>query len=153
MSSLIENLRPSALVLSADIVPAIQRSSRLNCYNLHDHQMDTYVLSNKELGDSTIARGYRQTVSLSEPERPLLTTLVRGVEQPLASSNHSIIESTLVTENQHEMSENGWARSHDGKNTTERRGRPRVNIIGSTRAEVSIFSITEAACRADIDYK
>ena len=132
----------------------MQRPSGLNVGDLYDnsHQMNMNVLSAEEHGSSRIVRERRQIVRFSEPEKQFFTTLVEGVEQPVASSNHSIIESTLVTENEQERSENGRARSHDGKNTTKQRGRPKLNIIDSTLAEVNNFSITVAECGADIDY-
>ena len=110
------------------------------------------VLSAEEHGSSRIVRERRQIVRFSEPEKQFFTTLVEGVEQPVASSNHSIIESTLVRENEQERSENGRAGNHD-KNSVKQRGRPRVNITGSTQAEVGNFSITVVVVGgADIDY-
>jgi hypothetical protein len=131
----------------------MQRPFGLNVGELYDnsYQMNMNVLSAEERGSSRIVRERRQIVRFSEPEKQFCTTLVEGVEQPVTSSGHSIIEPTLVTENEQERSENGRARSHDGKNTKQR-GRPKLNIIDSTLAEVNNFSITVAECGADIDY-
>jgi hypothetical protein len=113
--------------------------------------MNTNILSTEGLGDSRTIRKSRQSARFSEPEQRVYTTHVEGGEQHVASSKDAIVESTLVTENEQEGSEDRRAGNHD-KNSVKQRGRPRVNITGSTQAEVGNFSITVVVGGADIDY-
>jgi hypothetical protein len=116
----------------------------------NSHRTNMIALSADQHSDSRIVGESRQIAGFSEPQQR--TTLVQGVDQPVASSQYSTIKSTIMTKNDHRRGEKRRIGNHDGKNSTKQSGRPRLNTVDSTQAEVRNFLIIVVARRADSDY-